>query len=78
MEEIENKIIELLNEADEKLSKMEFESLAESIIDYIDKIARSKTQSGGGMVDATGVKVLLETEADHTGSNPVLTANNKQ
>ena len=25
------------------------------------------------MVDATGVKVLLETEADHTGSNPVLT-----
>jgi len=25
------------------------------------------------LVDATGVKVLLETEADHTGSNPVLT-----
>ena len=27
------------------------------------------------LVDATGVKVLLETEADHTGSNPVLTIN---
>ncbi len=47
MYEIENKIIELLNEADEKLSKMEFESLAESIIDYIDEIAKSKIQSGG-------------------------------
>lgn len=42
MEEIENQIIESLNEADMKLSKKEFESLAESIIDYIDEIARSK------------------------------------
>lgn len=42
MEEIENQIIELLNEAGEKLSKKEFESLSESIIDYIDEIARSK------------------------------------
>ena len=42
MEEIENQIIELLNEAAEKLSKKEFELLSESIIDYIDEIARSK------------------------------------
>ena len=42
MEEIENQIIELLNEAGEKLSKKEFASLSESIIDYIDEIARSK------------------------------------
>ena len=42
MQEIENKIIELLNEADETLSKEEFASLSESIIDYIDEIARSK------------------------------------
>ncbi len=42
MEELENKIIEILNEADSKLSKSEFESLSESIIDYIDQIGRSK------------------------------------
>lgn len=42
MEEIENKIIEALNEADAKLSKKEFEILSESIIDYIDEIGRSK------------------------------------
>jgi len=42
MEELENKLIEILNEADSKLSKSEFESLAESIIDYIDQIGRSK------------------------------------
>jgi len=39
---IENKIIEILNEADEKLNKEEFEQLSESISDYIDEIARSK------------------------------------
>ena len=42
MEEIENKMIELLNEAGETLSKEEFTSLSESIIDYIDEITRSK------------------------------------
>lgn len=42
MEELENKIIEILNEADEVLTKSEFERLAESIIDYIDQIGRSK------------------------------------
>lgn len=42
MEEIEGKMIDLLNDANEKLSKKEFESLSESIIDYIDEIARSK------------------------------------
>ncbi len=41
-EDIENKIIEALNEADIKLDKKEFEQLASSIIDYIDEIARSK------------------------------------
>ncbi len=39
---LENKIIKLLNEADEKLNKKEFKSLAESVIDYIDEISRSK------------------------------------
>ena len=39
---LENKIIKLLNEADEKLNKREFKSLAESVIDYIDEISRSK------------------------------------
>jgi len=42
---IENKIIEILNEADEKLNKEEFEQLSESISDYIDEIARSKHDS---------------------------------
>lgn len=42
MEEIQNKIIEALNEADEKLTATEFSQLAQSIIDYIDEIARSK------------------------------------
>ena len=42
MEELENKIVELLNEADKTLNKDEFESLAESIIDYIDELAQSK------------------------------------
>ena len=42
MEELENKIVELLNEADKNLNKDEFESLAESIIDYIDELVRSK------------------------------------
>jgi uncharacterized Zn finger protein len=41
-EEIENKIIEALNEADDKLSLKEFRQLAESLIDYIDDIERSK------------------------------------
>ena len=42
MQELENKLIEILNEADTKLSKSEFEILAESIIDYIDEIANHK------------------------------------
>jgi uncharacterized FlgJ-related protein len=42
METIETKIVELLNEADKNLNKKEFESLAESVIDYINELARSK------------------------------------
>jgi hypothetical protein len=42
MEELENKIVETLNEANLTLSKNEFEILAESIINYIDEIARTK------------------------------------
>jgi hypothetical protein len=42
--DIENKIITLLNEAGSKMNQQEFSSLAESIIDYIDEIARSKKQ----------------------------------
>ena len=40
MEEIENKIIIALNEADDKLTKEEFDQLSESVISYIDEIAR--------------------------------------
>ena len=39
---IEDEIIKLLNDADANLDRSEFESLAESIIYYIDEIARSK------------------------------------
>lgn len=42
MEDIENTIIEALNDADDKLSKADFERLAESVINYIDEISRSK------------------------------------
>lgn len=42
LETIENKIIESLNEADDKLDADDFERLAESIIDYINEIGRSK------------------------------------
>lgn len=38
---IEDKIIDNLNEAGEKLTLAEFESLAESIINYIDEIGRT-------------------------------------
>ena len=41
-EVIENEIITLLNKAEIDLNRSEFESLAESIIDYIDEIARRK------------------------------------
>lgn len=41
-EAIENEIIALLNKAEIDLNRSEFESLAESIIDYIDEIARGK------------------------------------
>jgi hypothetical protein len=41
-EVIENEIITLLNKAEIDLNRSEFGSLAESIIDYIDEIARSK------------------------------------
>jgi hypothetical protein len=41
-EELENRFVELIGEADEKLSKKEFEQLAESIIDYLDEIAQFK------------------------------------
>jgi len=39
---IENEIITLLNKAEIDLNRSELESLAESIIDYIDEIARRK------------------------------------
>lgn len=39
---IEDKIIELLNEADSTLNSNDFGILAESIIDYIDEIGRNK------------------------------------
>jgi hypothetical protein len=42
MKQLEDKIIDLLDEAGEKLSKDDFGILAESIIDYIDDISRSK------------------------------------
>jgi hypothetical protein len=42
LETIENKIIECLNDADDKLNADDFSRLAESIIDYIDEIGRSK------------------------------------
>ena len=42
--DIESKIIALLNEADSKMNQQEFTALAESVIDYIDEIARSKKQ----------------------------------
>ena len=42
MKQLEDKIIDLLDEAGEKLSKDDFEMLTESIVDYIDEIARSK------------------------------------
>ena len=38
MEEIENKIVELLNVANEKLTIDEFSILSESIISYIDDL----------------------------------------
>ncbi len=41
-EVIENEIIASLNKAEIDLNREEFESLAESIIDYIDEIARRK------------------------------------
>ena len=41
-EVIENEIITLLNRAEIDLNRSEFESLTESIIDYIDEIARRK------------------------------------
>jgi hypothetical protein len=42
MKQLEDKIIDLLDEAGEKLSKDDFGILAESIMDYIDDISRSK------------------------------------
>ena len=41
-EVIENEIITLLNRAEIDLNRSEFRSLTESIIDYIDEIARRK------------------------------------
>ena len=41
-EVIENQIIALLNKAEIDFNRSEFGSLAESIIDYIDEIARRK------------------------------------
>jgi hypothetical protein len=41
-QQLEDKIIDLLDEAGEKLSKDDFDVLTESIVDYIDEIARSK------------------------------------
>jgi hypothetical protein len=42
LEAIEDKIIECLNEADDKLDSDDFNRLAERIINCIDEIARSK------------------------------------
>jgi hypothetical protein len=42
LDTIENRIIECLNEAGAKLDSNDFDRLAESIIDYIDEIKRSK------------------------------------
>lgn len=42
LETIENKIIECLNDADDKLNVDDFSRLSESIIEYIDEIGRSK------------------------------------
>jgi hypothetical protein len=42
MKQLEDKIIDLLDEAGEKLSKDDFGILAESIMDYIDDIIFSK------------------------------------
>jgi len=42
MEELENKIIDALNEAELELTESEFYSLAESILNYIDEIGRRK------------------------------------
>lgn len=42
LEIIESRIIQLLNEAGTKLDADDFSRLAESIIDYIDEIDRSK------------------------------------
>ncbi len=42
LETLENKIIECLNEADDKLNNDDFSKLSESIIDYIDEIGRNK------------------------------------
>jgi len=42
LEKIETNIIEQLNIADDNLTKEEFDTLAESIISYIDEIGRSK------------------------------------
>jgi hypothetical protein len=43
LDAIENKIIECLNKADNKLNANDFNRLAESIIDYIDEISRNKS-----------------------------------
>jgi hypothetical protein len=43
LDSIENKIIECLNKADNKLNANDFNRLAESIIDYIDEISRNKS-----------------------------------
>jgi hypothetical protein len=42
LERIEYKIIKYLNEADDKLDSDDFSRLADSILDYIDEIGRSK------------------------------------
>lgn len=44
LDEIENKIIVNLNDADNNLTKNEFEKLSESIISYIDEIGRRKNK----------------------------------
>jgi hypothetical protein len=43
LDSIENKIIECLNKADNKLNANDFNRLAESIINYIDEISRNKS-----------------------------------
>jgi len=59
--DIEGRIIELLKEADSKMSIGEFESLAESIIDYIDEMRIKKSRKP--IVGAEAAKLIDKIDA---------------